>query len=488
MNEQLLETGESGAGLGLDGVAGLQEILMKGGSPFLNLQKALEAGYATSPDTMQGGGAFRIESLESAITNLIFTEQSTVMANDLLASKEKADNTVLQFSTLDDIGEAYTYEEGGAPAEEDDDYSRKYKLVKYIGAIGVVTNVLLATNNLVSAREEKIRRKNMAIKRKLDQLAYFGDSSLVSTEFDGLMAEVQNAINSGLGTSSQIVDLRGKRPMLESFNEGVNAIENVAGSTGNLRLYMSPTSYKNFLSELMAQKRFFINGRGSQDVDAEIQGLKLNRLVHYGGEAEIRRDMFLNARKFPRRNTADNAFIASGDKAPATPTITSVTPTADAASLLTAATYDYAVVAVNKYGHKSVPQETNGADIVIGSGQKAVFTVVDGGSTSGQEATAFEVYRRDSASTDPHDYRYLFTAKAGATFADSGQTIPDTDTMFLIEWSKDVLVYKQLLDLTLFPLATTVDSIRWLQRLYGTLMVKNPRRVVVFKNVGSIPN
>jgi hypothetical protein len=490
MFENDYDVAETGAGFsGLPDQ--LMNIFMKGGSPFENLQKALdmqkafEAGYGVSPSEMTGAQSFRMESLESAITSLIYNEKSTVLANDLLADKQKADSTVLEYSTLDDIGEAGTFVEGGAPMEEDDDYSRRYKTVKYIGAIGAVTNPLMAMsgNTIVNAREEKIRVKNLAIKRKLNLLGYYGDDTTVSTEFEGMLAAVSNNTD-----SDHIIDLRGKRPTLEMFNQGVRVIENVAGYTEDLRLYMSPGNYENYLNELMSNKRFLTDG----SLASKVQGLEMNQLRYTGGTAPIKKDMFLNfpvtGRAYPRRNKANNAFIATGDKAPAVPTITSVTPTADAASKLDAGTYDYAVVAVNKYGQSSTPATANGADILIANGQKAVFVIADGGSTSGQEATAFDIYRRISTSTTDTDFRFLFRAKVGTTIADAGQNIPGTNYMFLVQYNKDVLTFKQLLDLTLFPLATSVDGVRWLQRLYGTLMIKNPLRIVVFKNVGDQPN
>ena len=489
-----LDFDEAGTGAGFGDLRGdmqLANILFaKGGTPLQNLRKALEAGYATSPDTMTGGGTFRIESLESAITNLIYTEKSTVMANDLLEGKEKADNTVLQYSTLDDIGEAFTYPEGGAPAEEDDQYSRKYKLVKFIGAIGVVTNVLLETNNLVNAREEKIRVKNIAIKKKLDQIAYFGNATNVPTEFDGFLTEVSNN-----GTSDQIIDMRGKRMTLEAFNQGVNVIENVAGYTDNLRLYMSPTQYKNYMDELLQNKRYFVNG--ARSTEQEIQGLKTNRLVYNGGVAPIRRDMFLNnpdglVTKWPRRNSANNAFITTGDKPPTAPTITSIVPTNNPASQLDSGVYDYAVVAKNQYGHLSVPTVTGGANVTITSNlNSAVLVITEGGSlpVKRQHAIKFIAERMavQAIWTGVSVFETPYVG-AGTTVSDVGQGIPETGYMFLIEWSKEVCMYKQLLDLTLFPLATSVDALRWMQRLYGTLMVRKPNRIVVYKNVGTLPN
>ena len=58
--------------------------------------------------------------------------------------------------------------------------------------------------------------------------------------------------------------------------------------------------------------------------------------------------------------------------------------------------------------------------------------------------------------------------------------------MFMVEWdTENVLAYHQLLDAALFPLGSIADAIRWLQRLYGALLVYSPNRIVVYQNVGA---
>lgn len=478
---------ESGQGLpGVEGAEGIDAIF-RSQSPFMELKKALEAGYGTSPETQTGGGSFRIESLESDLKNLIFTDKSTTLFNDLLQSKITVWNTVHEYSTLDDVGEAHTYEEGGLPPYNADQYSRRFELIKYIGAVGRVTNPMMAVRSIVGPRQQEIRAKMLSIKRKANQVSYFGDSSLVNTEFNGVIPAVMKGIDSGLVQPDNIIDLEGHRPSLEMFNEGVERIERVAGYTDNLRVYISPNARKNYKNELLRFKRYFVGGDrkvASADVDAELEGLKSNMLVYDGGEMPMRKDMFLNPPGPPRRNAAGNAFVAVGDKPPATPTVNSVSGASRATSTLPAGTYDYLIVAKNNLGHKSAPATSEG--VTVSAGQGVAFDVEDGGSSDGQEATAFEIYRRDASSSDWKDYRFLFQAAANGVFHDDNQVMPDTSYMVLVEWDPErVIRYLQLMDATLFPLANVADRIQWLQRLYGALAVYNPKRVVIFKNAGA---
>lgn len=469
-------------GRGLQGVPESMLSLLMTENPIESIRKALSIGYDVDPATMTDGTAFRLESLEPDLKNLVFNQQSTVMANDLLASKKIAASTVEQYSTIDDISEAFTYLEGGLPPQEDDTYSRRFEQIKYIGAVGQVTNVIQQAKNMVSAMERENKSKLLAIMRKLNVLSYFGDKTLVSTEFNGFFKAVES-FDSGSLVESNIIDLRGYRPTLEKFNQGVQVIQSVSGYTDKLRLYLSINSRYEYKNQLLANKQYFVNG----GLNSQVQGVEGNKLIYDGGEAPMRPDMFLNPRKFPRM--AGGSFIVTGDTPPATPTITSVTPTADATSQLDAGTYDYAIVAVNKFGQKSVPSVVAATqDVAVAAGEKVVFVVADSGtSPASAVATAFEVYRRASTKTADTDYRYLFTAAIG-TASDTGAWLPDTSCMFLIEWDQDqVCAYHQLMDVMRFPLANVADSVRWLLRMYGALLVYNPKRVVIFKNAGSTP-
>lgn len=470
---------ESGwGGQGLAEIPGWNQILMSA-NPLQEIKKALSIGYTVDPASMTDGAALRVESLESTLKNLTITDQSTTLFNHLLQDKKDAESTVEQYTTIDDISEAFTYEEGGLPAQEDDAYSRRFEPIKYIGAIGSVTNVILRTNNLVNAREAEIKRKMLAIKRKANIVSYFGDKSKVPTEFDGLLTHVQKGIASGLVPSSNIIDLQGKRLNIETINEGTYGLLNVSGFLANFRIYASPAAKFGYLNELLKDKRY-ITG----EVKAEVEGLKANRVIYQGGEAPIFIDMFLNPRKHPRMNRTKTAFITTGSTPPATPTITSATP-GGSGGTIPAGTYDYAVVAVNKYGHKSIPQMTNGADVIVAAGQKVTFVLADGGSPAGQEATAFELYRRPGVSTLNTDFEYVTTFKVGDPYVDDGSWIPGTSVVFGVEWDRDeVLAYHQLMEAALFPLGAVADSPRWLQRLYGALLVYNPKKIQVWKNVG----
>jgi Tfp pilus assembly protein PilW len=203
--------------------------------------------------------------------------------------------------------------------------------------------------------------------------------------------------------------------------------------------------------------------------------------------------MFLNASNYSIRldRTRTNP-IASGDNAPNTPTLTSITQTAQGTSPYAPDpdTYDYAVVAVNQYGQMSAPLTAGLSGVVVGAASKVTIVVAEGGTSNASNvATAYQLQRRKTATPADNTTWQLVTTFASLTLVDDGTWLPGTDCMFMFEFDTDqVLAFHQLMDMALFPLGAIADAVRWFQRLYGTLIVYNPLKVICFKNVGSIPN
>ncbi len=493
MNEELFVTddpGLAGPGVGSGGgqLAGSAwDRIFKSANVIGELRKALAAGYETDPASMtDSGDALRIQSLEQTLKNLTFTEKSTVLANELLKNKNTADSTVLEYSGYDEISEAYPYQEGGLPPQESDGYFRNFELVKYIGAIGQVTNVILKTNTLMDAIASETKRKTLAIKRTLNRIGYFGDKVLIPTEFDGMLqAVLRNA-------PQNVFDMQGNRPTIENFNDAVAQLEDVRGYVSNLRLFTSPFAKNQYRNQLLKDKRYIVGGEHS----AEVEGVKADKIVYDGGEFPMFKDKFLNpTNTHPRVARKSQTFIVSGDKPPATATKSGATEfavsgaaPAGVTSVIPAGTYDFAVVAKNALAQKSVPAQTLG--VVVAAGQVVTFTAVDGGSPAAQIATCFELFMRPAGKQNTD---YQFIATISATDAENGwvydgSDIPGTGYMFLVDWDmEEVLRYRQLMDMAKFELGPVADSRWWLQRLYGTLMVYNPALIYVFKNVGKNP-
>ena len=455
------------------------------------LNKSLVAGYETTMENMTGGGALRLESLEADLKKLIVDEQSTALFNDLLASKRPANSTIEQFTTIDSIGEAETYLEADAPDEIDHGLTRHTVQVKYIGAIGKVSNVAATVKTQTDPVALVKRLNNLSIRVKGNKVSYNGNSSFVASEFDGLYYSLLKSNYA----STNIIDLAGYRPTIENFNAAINAISQQKGYvTSNVRAYLSPSAKQNYKAELLKEKRYIVGGAASgmrsDRAEAAMDSFRKNMIAYDEGEMPMRKDVFLEPRYTPGNSTiyplvdsVGTSFVAIGTKSPSLPSFTA-TPVGDATSGISANYYTYAVRAVNKYGHKSAARE--GTSVQVQAAQNVTFVVTEGGSPSGWTATAYEFYRKLTSTSGLSGYQYLFTAAVGAEMVDRNTYLPNTSRIYIVDFDVDeVLQYAQLLDFALFPLATSVDATTWLQRLYGVLMIYNPQRIAILNNVGS---
>jgi hypothetical protein len=456
------------------------------------LNKSMVAGYETNLPAMTGGGALRLESLEADLKKLIVDEQSTALFNDLLASKRPAASTIEQFTTIDSIGEAETYLEAEAPGEIDHGLTRHTIQVKYIGAVGKVSNVAATVKTQTDPVALVKRLNNLAIKVKANKVSYNGNSSFVASEFDGLYYSVKKSNYA----ATNIIDCEGHQATIEYFNKAINAISQQKGYvTANVRAYLSPSAKMGYKAELLKDKFYIVGGAASgmrsSRAEAAIDSFSKNLIAYDEGEMPMRKDVFLEPRNTPGNGTIyptvdsiGTSFAAVGANPPNAPVITSATPVSDATSSLAAATYKYAVRAVNKYGHKSAAVESD--SVIIPSAYNTTFVITEGGSSMAKVATSYEFYRKLASATAKTDYQYIFTVAATDTKIDKGTYLPNTSRIYVVDFDmNEVLQYAQLLDFALFPLATSVDATTWLQRLYGTLLVYNPQRIAILENVGT---
>jgi hypothetical protein len=490
---------ESGLGIGTGIEGNLTQdyaAIFRGGLRAIQeaLNKSMVAGYEVNLPDMSGGGALRLESLEADLKKLIVDEQSTALFNDLLASKRPAASTIEQFTTIDSIGEAETYLEAEAPGEIDHGLTRHTVQVKYIGAVGKVSNVAATVKTQTDPVSLVKRLNNLAIKVKANKVSYNGNSSFVASEFDGLYYSVKKSAYA----STNIIDLGGHQATIEDFNKAINAISQQKGYvTSAVRAYMSPSAKMGYKAELLKDKFYIVGGAASgmrsSRAEAALDSFGKNMIAYDEGEMPMKKDIFLEPRFTPGNSTiyplvdsVGTAFVGIGATPPSAPVIAAATPTGDSTSGLTTGDYKYAVRAVNKYGHKSAAVESG--TVHVGSNENVTFTITEGGSSpAARVATAYEFYRKPlTPTTGLSGYQYIFTKTVAEAKVDNNTYLPNTSRIYIVDFDmNEVLQYAQLLDFALFPLATSVDATTWLQRLYGVLMIYNAQRIAILENVGT---
>lgn len=448
------------------------------------LSKSLETGYEHGVTDQTGFGATRLESLEKTLKYAVEEEKTSKFWKEI--KKSKGESTVEQFVTVNNIGSAGFYTEGGLPEEYDEEIKREFELTKYIGAVGRVPNVAQAVKSLTNNMALVQKLKAIAMIRQADIKSFFGNSDNISVEWNGYIKQFMTRCKN---LDQNVIDLRGKAITPEDFADIAGIIEGNYGDPSNLKGWMSVTQFNEYATKLIANKQYFVNNEsGIRSISSVPKTINIGN-----GAGVLETDLHLCHKgetyldnPWPKLNTAKTVFAATSAKAPATLDGNTASASVDAlvGSLLTAATYDYAVLAVNKYG-ASAAFEIKGK--VCAADKKVTFTLADNGSVSGQEASCFEVYRKLASKTALSDYQYLKTFKAGSTIVDDGSEIPGTTYSLFFDWNFDqVLDFKQLLPMVKMPLATIDDSVRWLQKLYGTPILYNANKMVLVKNCGSL--
>lgn len=443
------------------------------------LRKALATGSTYGLTDQTGGAALRLESLQATLKSATFMEKSAVMWQ--MIPKKKAASTVEEYTAFTEPGDAQFYTEGGLPDEMDSVYARKFEIVKYLGAVGKISNPAMAVKNMQDIKAQETLARTLGLIRKLNKCTYFGDSAVNALEFPGLLKQVVDN-----GTTDNVIDCKGKRLRLEEINQAATTILDNYGVPSHM--FCAPVAKEYYVKELIASKTYFVNNASVMNV-----GINPNEWTTANGSGSLITDVFLRTMdpSSPKKNQA-NAWIkqpgqvptaATSDKAPATPTIGSVTTPADAAGVFETAdatNYDYRITAVNAYGESTAVTETA---VTVAAGDKVVLPVTEGGGS--YTATGYKVYRKKAAEST---YKFCFQA----AYTASPQNVEDynlyrhgTTSAFMLDFNSDqVLAYHQLLPFFAMPLAIIDDSVRWLMKLYGVLMVYNAAKIVVIKNIG----
>jgi hypothetical protein len=439
-----------------------------------NLNKALTAGYEVNPLNLQGGGAFRVESLENSLKVLTYGDQHIKFWKKI--PKQQAFSTVEQYGQLLDYGrgQGAFVGEGVLPDTNDSTYARKAAFVKFLGTTREVTHPMTLVN---SAFGNVVARQNqdgiLWMLKQMEQSLFWGNSKLAvggqeGLEFDGLARLID---------PSNVIDLKGTYLEEKHINWGAQMI---------IQNYGTPTDL--FLPfEVMAQfsQEFFPKERVIMPTASGYQaGVVVNKFMTHGGEVDFNPDIFLTKTR-PLSNNA------SSFKAPA---VGSIAYTA-ASDLVAGAgdwakqgagTYQFVVTFNNTHG-ESIP--SNAVSVTLASGDlgKGVQLHITNPVSTAFPIEYIRIYRTELNGSAFYevDKVAVSTANSGATmtYIDLGTTIANTYTSFMGEMSPDILGFKQLAPMMKMDLATLGPVIRWMILLYGVPVLYAPKKWMKFTNI-----
>lgn len=454
-------------------------------STVADLNKALTAGYA-SDTTASGGGALRVESLDSTLKIVSFMEKNIQFYNDI--PKTKAYNTVEEYNVLSRYGGkgGFFIEEGGLPRTEDSAYQRKAAFVKFMGTTREISHPMLlvrpAHGNVV-ALETKNGAKWML--QRMEEGLFNGDSSIISQAFDGLKKQLLSGYSdstfAGDGVPStsteHVIDLRGDILSEMVFERASKILQDN---------YMYPThAYLPITNHSDFSASFFSKGRYQIPVGADSTvGFNVDKVKTGGGIVQLRPNVFMRINETAPLS-ADNALAPT---APASVTGAAAAKTSSRGfSADEVGAYLYEVAAISKSGQSAAT--VLGAALTVTTLNNEVTLTINRGTVSGNDLTqGYRIYRTRLGQAAGTRFLIAEIASAGAVtiFKDGNEQLPGAGICYIGQMDESVLSLRELSPMLKFPLATVASSIRWMQLYYNTPIVFRPRGWVIIKNIGQM--
>lgn len=446
-----------------------------------SLNKALTAGQdINSPGSATAGDGFalRVESLERTLKNTTFKMEHVRFWRGI--PKLAAYNTVEEHNVISSYGEnpdSGWIDEGDLPNEDDSTYERQFAVVKYLGTTRRVSHVMSlvkpAHGNVIA---QETVNGTMHLLRILERALFYGDSSLLSLQFDGyekLMNDNCPAMN--------IIDRRGAGLSEDVLTDATLTASDAPNYGRISHAHMNPKVHADLVKTFFPKERHDTFQKVGDYVGLDIKGF-----TSPAGDVMFEPNVFINQ----GLQGPNAAAVGSAATRPGTPTVSTGNTTPPAADSQFAAddagNYFYRIVAVNRFG-KSAPVElvAGPTAVAVVAGDEVTWGMTPGGAT---DVDFYEVYRSalaSAAGTDKLILRVANAAGAGEqTLRDVNANLPNTTSVFMFQQNLEAMSFKQLAPMVKIPLATIDSSIRWMQLLYGVPVLYAPGKCVIVRNVG----
>lgn len=457
-----------GQGFGVGSVADVAE-----------LNKALSTGgsaYANGVNAQVNGTALQVESLEHSLKVLTFADQHVKFWKKI--AKTPAYSTVEEYNQLLSYGSdgGGFIPEGVLPETQDSEYRRRASFVKFLGTTREVTHPMTLVR---SAHGDVIARENqngiLWLMKKLEHALFWGDSTLAApgkegVQFDGLnkMIDAENTL-----------DIGGRELKDTDINYGAQMIiENYGTPTD---LYLPFETLADFSNAYFPKERVIMPTANS----GYQAGLVVNKFQTHGGPVEFQPDLFLQKTKPLSANGV------GGTQAPTAPASVTVALTVSGVNgefgKSGAGTYGYSVTACNRFG-ESVPVSA-GSDVTFTSDDlaKGVTVTITNAGAMVVAPEYFRVYRTEKDGSAKYCVAEVpatsVSASGTTTFVDKCETMANTYTAFMGEFTPEVIAFKQLAPIMKMDLALLGPAYRWMILLYGVPQLYAPKKWVRIKNI-----
>lgn len=491
-------------------LSALYDMVGQDGSPS-DILKAMIAGDQTGRDLndqLTGFQALKPESLDPVVKSLEFQMKQIKLWN--MIPKKSVYNTVHEYLQLVKYGQeiGIFMSEGDRPEDTDSVYRRKSVLTKYMGLGGKLT---LQAQYMKHADGKdpytrEVENKLMELTKLMNLSLSEGDSSIVSTSFDGIfkqhMLGIAEIYGSTAGLTSEqlfdkyfadpaIVNANGKALSETHVQEASHTIVNDRYGEAT-QLITNPTVLKNFNARFYEKQRILL-GTGANA--GMIAGQSTNKIVSQFGDIPMDSDIFFDRRAAIAYNRA-----ATSTKAPATPTV-GVAPIAVATDTKNkfgsahAGSYFYVVTAKNQYG-ESAPLAMNTSTQAVAATESVDLQFVAG--TGNYAATAFVIYRTEKNVADRTTAKYYpilevsatelaagFDGAAATKARDRNRFIAGTHSAMVLAPSDNMWEYIQLMPTSKIEFAITTLAKEFAVVNFGSPVLYMPGKIARIVNLGA---
>jgi len=468
--------------------------------------KAIIAGGQTGrdlTDTLSSGPSLKPESLDPVV-KVLENKESHIKVWKMIP-KKTVYNTVHEYNQLVSYGQdvGIFMNEGESPEQTDSIYRRKAALVKYAGIQGELTQQAMLVRHAdgKDPYTREVENKTLKLLTLIDQKLYESNETAVPQAFKGFKKLHEEGIADVTGTTDidaywndvSNIDVRGKALLDANVEDSAQAVVN--DRFGDFSTILAnPVVFNDYVKRFHESKRVMVGAPDSATTGATM-GQKVNTIVTQFGPANVEQDIFFD-RRMPKVYNA----AGTSAKAPATPTAVDNTSVAAVSADTktkfgdSAASYHYAVVAINQYGESAMKLMNTTAKAVAAT-ESIDLTFVAGVGT--YAATGFRIYRTEGDVPSYLTAKFYPIIEISATeqglgydgggpgvVRDRNRTLPNTHVAMVFSPTEEMWDYIQLAATMKVDFAITTLARRFAVVNYGAPLFYAPGKISFIHNIG----
>ena len=512
------------------------EQLIEAGRDASDIMKALTTGSGIVPAGATSGEALRTQFLLKLLEKVSFSQEDAKVMK--IIPKKKADSVAVEWTnyvSYGGVGDGFTGESGsdgnGNVNSADDNFLRQIQNVRYLATQRTVTMAAGLVKNIENPMVAAETGATLFLISKAELANFWGDTTLHVLQYNGMMAQIMQALDSFPEKAPVLYDAGGG-PVDQAMIEDIAVTNRQLWGEGTL-LLNSIVTHGDIQKALFPLTRVLLgSSEGGMGQDRDFAKVPYGRIkLEWCPMLRANQPMTMDGpgvTGLPRvAATADPNALAFATQPFATASAGSAgtgnfwrnfNRNTDSAAVpapalpsggnnanrLAAADYLYAVAPVYQglegvawvYGAATAGTATGASSIDPSAGQIVQIAIstasITGlGSTYPLNSTKFRVYRAPSTATQMN--QFLFLGETGCptagnpTLYDNGFTIPGLDTSFLVTQQKngiDGWGFWQLLPIMKRELPHTTMFNMFALLLFATLVLRVPSHHMIIRNIG----